>query len=381
MISRLNDVLTWECQQHGINPQADSDFLLHDGSWHRDLRNLVGHRDVSSTTCPGGNVYALVPQIRSDVAARLGSTGPTVSITAAPSEGTVSEGEVEYAWTGSGGSGGLEYSYYLEGWSWQPATGAVDYIRGFTSRQSPAWSPWTRDTGAHFCFLAGGNYTFHVRARDSGGTVSVYQDSRTFLGTPQTMACDDTLLKGSGATVYVMQRGLRRPVPNPVTFWAQGYLWGNINVIADSSLASIPEGQPLLDALADGVLLKKDGEVTVYVMQGGLRRPIANGDVFLGCGYGWDAVSTISNSQLNAVPSGPDFSSTISCPKLLFADRILLHGSDVNVYAMQGGNKRWVLTASVFLACGYQWGNTNRIADSSLAGIPSGPGVTGPPCP
>jgi hypothetical protein len=69
MVSRLQDVLTWESQQHGINPQGNSDFLRHDGSWHRDLPNIVGHRDIGSTTCPGGYVYALLPQLRSDVAA------------------------------------------------------------------------------------------------------------------------------------------------------------------------------------------------------------------------------------------------------------------------------------------------------------------------
>ncbi|MCH8921418.1 MAG: N-acetylmuramoyl-L-alanine amidase, partial [Chloroflexi bacterium] len=70
MISRLTDVLTWECQQHCIDPQASSDFLLHNGSWHYNLPNILGHRDVYGTTCPGGYVYTLLPQLRSDVDAR-----------------------------------------------------------------------------------------------------------------------------------------------------------------------------------------------------------------------------------------------------------------------------------------------------------------------
>ncbi len=137
MISRLKDVLEWECRKHGINPKANSDFLLHSGSWHRDLRNLVGHRDVSGTTCPGGNVYALLSTLRSDVAARLGSAGPSVSITSAPAEGTISKGEVEYTWKGSGGSGGLKYSYCLVGWSKNSGSSVVKYHRGFSSRKSP----------------------------------------------------------------------------------------------------------------------------------------------------------------------------------------------------------------------------------------------------
>lgn len=77
---------------------------------------------------------------------------------------------------------------------------------------------------------------------------------------------------------------------------------------------------------------------------------------------------------------GPDLSSTTSCPWPAFADGIVLQESDVNVYAMLGGAGAWVLDASVFFAGSYQRGNTNRVADSSLADVPSGPHVSGPPC-
>jgi hypothetical protein len=190
MITRLKDVLEWESRNHGINPQGASDFLLWDGAWHRDLPNIVGHRDVGSTSCPGGNLYALLPQLRSEVATRLAAPGgPTVSITFAPPEGTVTNGNVEFAWRGSGGSGGLEYSYYLEGWSKASGTSEVTYLRGFDSRQSPEWSPWTRQTSARLCYVSRGLYTFHVRVRDSTGRVGVYSDSRTFLGRAQATAC------------------------------------------------------------------------------------------------------------------------------------------------------------------------------------------------
>src|SRR3972149_1492839 len=104
-----------------------------------------------------------------------------------------------------------------------------------------------------------------------------------------------------------MQGGLRRPVPTPVTFWAQGYLWGNIDVIADSSLASIPEGQPLLDALADGNLLKGSAP-DVYVTDSGRKRHTVSAQMFLPCGYGWAAVAPIPDSRLNSIPTGDPLS-------------------------------------------------------------------------
>ncbi len=50
------------------------------------------------------------------------------------------------------------------------------------------------------------------------------------------------------------------------------------------------------------------------------------------------------------------------------------------MYVMQGGQKRLMVSREITSACGYLWGNVNRIADSSLDGIPSGDDLTGEPC-
>jgi hypothetical protein len=42
-----------------------------------------------------------------------------------------------------------------------------------------------------------------------------------------------------------MEDGLRRHILNPEVFTAFGYLLGNVNLIAASSLASIPAGDDL----------------------------------------------------------------------------------------------------------------------------------------
>ncbi|MFQ6019925.1 MAG: N-acetylmuramoyl-L-alanine amidase, partial [Dehalococcoidia bacterium] len=297
MISRLRNVLAWECRRHGIRPRGRSDFLKHNRRWHRDLPNIVGHRNVYGTTCPGGYVYTLLPRLRRDVAARLAnSAAPSVSIISAPPAGTVRNGKVVFAWRGRGSSGGLKYSYCLEGWSKPPGTSVVKYIRGFTSRKSQAWSPWRRATKASLCFVVPGLYTFHVRVKDSRGRVGVYQGSRTFLGATPTRICGGALLQGTGPGIYVVQKGLKRPIPNPVTFEAKGFLPGNVNHVPNSFLKSIPRGQPLLNVLAKGNLLKASGP-TVYVMGGGGRkRPITSPSALKNCGYGWDAVQKISGS-------------------------------------------------------------------------------------
>ncbi|MFE5585810.1 N-acetylmuramoyl-L-alanine amidase [Kitasatospora sp. NPDC056531] len=57
----LIDLITYICRQYGLRAYQ-----------------VYGHRDFNNTECPGDRLYALIPQIRADVAARIGGdpTGP-----------------------------------------------------------------------------------------------------------------------------------------------------------------------------------------------------------------------------------------------------------------------------------------------------------------
>ena len=50
---------------------------------------------------------------------------------------------------------------------------------------------------------------------------------------------------GIAIPIYVMEDSLRRLILSAEVFTALGYLLGNVNLIADSSLASIPAGGDL----------------------------------------------------------------------------------------------------------------------------------------
>jgi len=61
----LVSLLTWECYKHGINPLGYSTFV------DKYVANIMGHRDVNNTQCPGDNLYNQLPSIRSQVWGRL----------------------------------------------------------------------------------------------------------------------------------------------------------------------------------------------------------------------------------------------------------------------------------------------------------------------
>ncbi len=52
-LAGIKDVLVFVADSRGIDPQGKSDFLRYDDAWHYDLNNLVGHKDVGVTACPG----------------------------------------------------------------------------------------------------------------------------------------------------------------------------------------------------------------------------------------------------------------------------------------------------------------------------------------
>ena len=178
MLSKLKNVVTFECGRHGINPGGSRDFLTAGDVWHRGLANVCGHRDTASTSCPGTKMYALLPGLRGEVADRLAvPAAPTVSIEKAPPEATRADPNVSYTWQGSAP---VAYSYYLEGWSLDHDF-LVVYHNGFDSDRLPVWGPWTTDREAAFTLIREGHYTLHVRAKDDEGRISVYEDNKTLL--------------------------------------------------------------------------------------------------------------------------------------------------------------------------------------------------------
>jgi hypothetical protein len=186
---------------------------------------------------------------------------------------------------------------------------------------------------------------------------------------------DGTLLRGSAPDVFVMRKGLKRHVVSLENFIAHGFSSSDVRRVTDSFLATIPTGQPLLDALADGNLLKGSA-ADVWVMEGGEKRHAVNAETFLGCGYFADAILTVPDSLLGSTPTGPPLDEG-SCPRLTFDDGTLLRGSAPDVYVMEGGEKRYAVSVEVFLSCGYRGGNVNTIADSTLEAIPDGPPLSG----
>jgi len=188
MKKTLFDFLAWSCRRFYISPTESSDFLMVDYGRVLGLPDIAGHRDCNATACPGGYVYALLPQWRHDVSDQIARTArvkPSVQITQTPSDADVARGYVTFTWKSPDSAGAL-FSYYLEGWIPDLENDSVYYVTGFTDDKRPTWSSFSGDTAASFTLKQPARYTFHVRAKDPAtGNEGAYEENFTFISSTE----------------------------------------------------------------------------------------------------------------------------------------------------------------------------------------------------
>ncbi len=78
----LEALLAWEASRNGIDPQATESFINPVSGGTITTQNIAGHLDYNATECPGATLYATLPALRANVAARI--TGGTTADTTAP---------------------------------------------------------------------------------------------------------------------------------------------------------------------------------------------------------------------------------------------------------------------------------------------------------
>ena len=262
---------------------------------------------------------------------------------------------------------------------------------GLLAWRLSATAPWVRlsriqgvSLGADLGYT---DHTFAVSADASAllpGTYSaqIKVESLYAAGSPATITVtvhtgDGALLNPSDGGIYLYQGGLKRHIPDPATFEANGFSWNDVISVPADWAAGVPTGNPLPSVLANGRLLRPPGDaVPVYVMENGAKRHVTDPTAFMQCGYGWDAVDIVSAESVNNIPSGPALSAP-PCPRPSFPNGTLLRSSDGKAWVVMWNARKWIVSPSAFADCGYQWGNLNDLGDSINAQLPISPGLTG----
>ncbi len=97
-LASMYEVLAWKADERGIDPMGSS---LHSPSGNVQ-RHIVGHRDVTSTQCPGNTFYTMMPEVRRQVALLVESWFDPGKIVVEQRWERSFDAENAYEWMGSG---------------------------------------------------------------------------------------------------------------------------------------------------------------------------------------------------------------------------------------------------------------------------------------
>lgn len=105
------------------------------------------------------------------------------------------------------------------------------------------------------------------------------------------------LVKNAAGTVYLLtDKGYKRGFTSAAVFEGLGYSWSEVVLVSDSELALYPvdPAAPVLTSpYPEGTLIQKQGTSTIYVISNGKKRGIATGTAFNNMGYDWGRVVTV----------------------------------------------------------------------------------------
>lgn len=148
--------------------------------------------------------------------------------------------------------------------------------------------------------------------------------------------------------VYLIDDGVKRWIPSAEIFEARGYKWENIKIVPYEELVSYPEAGVV--SWPEGSLLKSANYPTVYIISLEKKRPLASAEVFSGLGYRWENIKVISQQELD------QYETSMPVYGLPHPDGSLIKFSDSpNIYLIDGGKKRLIPSAEVFLGKGYRF--------------------------
>ncbi len=152
----LANLLASLATRHGLNPTGSVHYVNPVSGATRDVATISGHRDWEATACPGGNLYAQLPGIRTQVAARM-TGSPTAPSAPAAFSSSVSGSTVSLTWSAPASDGGAPVTTYelFRGTSTPVPTSGAPLYRGA--------APGSTDQPAP------GTYYYAVRACNSVG--------------------------------------------------------------------------------------------------------------------------------------------------------------------------------------------------------------------
>jgi peptidoglycan hydrolase-like amidase len=189
--------------------------------------------------------------------------------------------------------------------------------------------------------------------------LDLFSDSRFFKFS------DGALIKtASSPMVYYVESGKRRAFQiSADQFVKLGFSFSNVKVITSDDMGLYPDGYPVRYA-ADGALFKNSADSKIYYGQNGKKHYIGSATVFNFLGLSWSKVKTISSADADSYLTGDS---------MFYPDGALVKSDQsAIVYLLMGKQLHQILSPGIFETLGLNWKNIKTLPQAEVAGIPAG---------
>lgn len=168
------------------------------------------------------------------------------------------------------------------------------------------------------------------------------------------------LIRTNNSGVFIVRQGIKRPIIDPIVFLSYYYRWEDISVIDQVNFDLIPTGDAL--PLREGFLIADRDKV--YVIEQGMKRPIASPQVFLGLGYQWSNIQFPSQDVLNNHPTGAVVGDINRPP-----NGSVIYAEGTGAYLLDNGMRRPFNSPYTYLSR-YRWSDLMLTSESVVNSFP-----------
>ena len=174
---------------------------------------------------------------------------------------------------------------------------------------------------------------------------------------------DGTLVKehdennpGAYPEIYVIADGEKKHIEDENSFLALGYNWNNVIKVKPGALGfyRLRSAMKTNSVHPEGALIREDGTNTVYLIEGGKKKPISTQSIFNARRLNWDKVLVIKKAQMAKFQSGAN---------LQYPDGALVKDPAGKVYKMDHGEKRWIRSGDDLTGAGYSVDDIIEVTD------------------
>jgi hypothetical protein len=328
----LRRLLAWKLDVHHVDPRATVRVVSGGSSRYPagtsvSIPTIAGHRQVSSTECPGDRLFNTLGSLRESVR----STGLPKIYNPAVSRSALSP-------NGDGIADTTAFTARMDGtatWTLRltdPVGREVLRRSGTGTTASFTWD----GRNASGTVQRHGFYRFVLDAASAGGTRARTAEARALVANWP----DGSVIKGGGPEIYrVRNNRLERFGSRPELL--SHYRWEEIAETSDAAVAAYAKGGS--PGFRDGTLLRTP-DAKVWLVSDGARRWIRSGDDLDRLGLDRENIVKVTSGQARVNPEG----SPVNTQDVRLPSGMIVRGTTSSpVYWIRGPQRRHVPSRNV----------------------------------